>query len=176
MKVTNCFYIVLLVLLTSPANADNLATSLSNCSKVEQDLERLSCFDLLSAQYKTQAATNAPKGPTKNMVKDSISKALAAKPVPSEVLEFGASHIKNNDNDAEEIEFIVLTASKVEKDAFDKLVLSFENGQIWQQKDSRYFRMKKGEEVKLSKGALGAIYLKKNDESSNRSIRVRRLK
>ena len=180
MKLIKLIYACSFIILTSNANANNLNTSLVTCTNIKINTDRLACFDQLMSKYKVQSDITGEKATVHSKIYNNKNKENVNKPtlVPKAniVNEFGAAHLQVNKDKAEENTSIILTISKIKKNAYKQLVISFKNGQIWQQKDSGYFKLKSGEEVKLTKGALGAIYLKKNDENSNRSIRVKRVK
>lgn len=89
--------------------------------------------------------------------------------------DFGKEQIKKTTAEhVRDIKHIRLTISDLSKNPYGKWNISFENGQKWQQKDSIKLNLKKGQQVTLSKGALTAIYLQK--ENSSKRIKVKRLR
>jgi hypothetical protein len=160
------------------ASAFNIEASLSNCAKISKNEDRLACFDLLSNKFKILPIDKktAPKvmANTKNK-KHVQEKVIIARNKETTIEAFGASHLKNKHTESKETQSIVLTISKIKKNAHKELIISFENGQVWQQKDSSYFKIEAGNKVQLTKGALGSIYLKKTGDSKRR-IRVKRIK
>ncbi len=63
--------------------------------------------------------------------------------------------------------------SEIDTTAYGKLVLSFTNGQIWRQLDSRRTTLRPGDEVRISSAMSGSFLLSKS--SGGTSIRVRRI-
>lgn len=150
--------------------ANNMSEALVSCSKVEQDSARLACFDKLSADIDKIAKID------KSSEQQIVKQVLKPKKISEEerIANFGALHIKSK-NDVNE-EKIVLTISKLNKNRHGKLRFIFKNGQRWKQTDTNRLLVKEGDSVALTKGALGAIYLKLNKPDTKRKIRVKRTK
>ena len=62
--------------------------------------------------------------------------------------------------------------SKVDKDKRGKLILSLDNGMVWKQTNSAFFRPQVGDLATIERGAMGVFYL--GVEDSNRRIKVKR--
>jgi len=154
----------LLLIKTVSAEESELANKVKTCSQVSENQARLSCYDALSSK--------------KSVAKAVTSKSVTAeKPTMSEqeIDGFAKSHVQKTDEElANEINTITLTISKLSKTVRGQWKLSFENGQKWQQKDSAKLKLKQGIKVILTKGALGSVYLQK--ENSNKRIKVKRVK
>lgn len=65
------------------------------------------------------------------------------------------------------------TIATISLGAHNKLTVTLDNGQVWQQTDSVRVPWKAGEEILLERGALGSFFMKK--PVGGRSIRVRRV-
>jgi hypothetical protein len=105
---------------------------------------------------------------------------VAAAPVAKSVqvdpaADFGADNLESTIQASKknEVAKIFLTISEVEKDPYGALKISFNNGQVWKQTDSRNFRLKSGQKVYIEKAALGSFLL--GAEGRNSTIRVKRL-
>jgi hypothetical protein len=142
---------------TVQAKETELIDKVQACSQMRQDTARLACFDQLT--YISNSTKLAP------------TTALTA----SQVDDFSKGHVKKTAEEvAKEINSITLTISTLSKTVRGQWKLIFENGQKWQQKDTGKLRLKQGDLVVITKGALGAVYLQK--ENTNKRIKVKRLK
>jgi len=140
------------------ANEAELTAKLQLCSEINQNEARLSCFDQLASKQADEELAAQKTGLTAQQVDD-----------------FSKGHvIKTDEQRAKEINSITLTISKLTKTAQKQWKITFENGQKWLQKDGNRMKLKIGEVVTLHKGALGAVYLQK--ENANKRIKVKRLK
>jgi hypothetical protein len=156
----------LLLVKTVSAEESELLSKIKICSLVSESQARLSCYDALTNINTSSMAIVVP------------SKTVSTEKPPisaEEVDDFAKSHVqKSEEEQANEINSITLTISKLSKTVRGQWKLSFENGQQWQQKDAAKLRLKEGIKVILTKGALGAVYLQK--EHSNKRIKVKRVK
>lgn len=156
----------LLVILTvasfiKPIKANELA-AIKACAKIAKDDARLTCFDQLAEQLlSTELSPLA----------EPLSTQKTQRQQTKSIEQFGQEHIKSSNEHELSVDFTIKLLSK---NAKKRWVITFENDQVWQQKDSEYLSLSIGDEVQLSKGALGAIYLQK--AGSNRKIKVRRQK
>ena len=152
--------------LTQSATAEEsaLTNRLQDCSQIEQDQARLTCFDGLTASIDLAVVVSS------NAI---ISGPM--KPSAADIDAFGKEQLQKSAEElAQEVNHITLTVSKLAKSVRGQWKITFVNGQKWQQNDSTSFRIKTGDRVVLSKGALGAVYLKK--EHTHKRINVKRLK
>jgi len=156
MKMLALYSVVSCLFLTQAVSAKepSLTAKVQSCSKIIQDTARLSCFDQLSKKQ---------------------PKIVQAGLTTQEIDLFAKEHVKKTDEElAKEINSITLIISKVSKTLRGELKITFSNGQKWQQKDGKKMKLKVGEQVSLHKGALGSVYLQK--ENGNKRIKVKRLK
>ncbi|GAB0111172.1 hypothetical protein [Pseudoalteromonas distincta] len=158
----------LLVLLSAPtfaAQTEFNTQALQACSFIENDFNRLLCYD------------NTVAG--KSLLKPSVTKKLtppttAAAPiqVKEKVDDFGLEHKKEAQVEKEtEIKAVV---TSVKEAAYGELIISLDNGQQWRQIGSDSMRLKENETIVISRGAFSSFLLKK--DGKNRSIRVKRTK
>jgi len=151
------------------ANGTELAVKIQACNKIHANEARLACFDEL-----TDKKNNEKKSPSVAVLPTAALPAVTEL-TDKQVDSFSKEHIKKSEEELEsEINIITLIVSKVTKTVYEKLNITFENGQQWRQKDSKRLRLAAGDKVILSKGALGSVYLKK--EGTNKTINVKRLK
>jgi len=157
--------------------AETLVERMNACAQTKDSLVRLMCYD------------NLAKGDLllKNNIKDIELKVTDKKPIVSKKIpsssatakvknkddSFGEEHlVKEKRHDGiKQVNFII---ASVDKDIRGNLRFVFENGQVWKQIGESHFSVKVKEHVKISKGMLGAFYLKKLNQ--NKSIKVKRIK
>ena len=148
------------------ATDTRLNHALITCSNISDNLARLTCFDSYIMNNKAVVVK------AENDISKSESHLTRT---DQDIDNFAKEQLKKTDEErTKEITAITLTISTLSKTAYGKWNISFENGQQWQQKDSTKLNLKIGQRVVLSKGALSAIYLQK--ENSKKRIKVKRLK
>lgn len=147
--------VLLLFSFTNNLYADQTA-ALMACASITNDAERLACFDKIVGK--------------RTVSKGVYREAEQANNLSKQTHQFGQEHIEEQKS-AQAVDFVI---NSLEKSASKRWIITFENGQIWQQQDTEYLSLSAGDSVKLSKGVFGAIFLQKN--GSNRKIKVRRQK
>ena len=187
---------VLLVVLSGSVSAADLSSQLTQCSKENDSLKRLMCFDQVALKAASKP-TDTASTPTVNPVEAApVVKSTAEKEVIEKTVDvvstekvpvktpavasassqraediFGKESIKKMDV-VDEVNFTIKTASLSLR---KKWRFTFENGQQWEQKDSdKFAKFKSGDQVLIKRGLMNAFYLKKLD--ANRTIRVKRIK
>lgn len=158
----------LLVLLSTPAVYANTINeqALQACSFIENDFNRLLCYDnTVAGKPLTNSIQHA-----KPLQIDEPPKTATTPPSKSnKPVEFGLEHQNNNKNIEQAIEANVL---KIEEAPYGELIITLENNQQWRQIGSDKMRLSKGDTVIISRGMFNSFLLKKADQ--NRSIRVKR--
>ena len=155
-----------------------LALALESCRAEQNSSKRLLCYDQISlgSSEKVVSAV-APKPtaivkqeaiPTTENSNETTSKSRAAT-ITTSSSEFG---LENRRELSELPDRISVVVTKISFNLYKKLIIEFDNGQIWQQTDSTTYPIKVGEQHFIRRGALGAFYL--GNEKSNRRIKVRR--
>lgn len=150
-------------------NDSDLLINLRHCSKISNNDARLNCFDKLIPRTTKQiitAVTTVAAPPQPPKVK---SKSVEQKQIDN----FAKEHLKKS-KEEQGPSSIVSTIIKAKQLLRGQWVIELENGQKWQQKDTARIKLKVGNKIRLDKGALGAVYLYKED--SSRNIKVKRLK
>ncbi|KGJ97494.1 hypothetical protein [Colwellia psychrerythraea] len=159
-KLTTCVA-VSTILLVQPVVAEEseLVSKVQTCSKISDSQARLNCFDKLTdSRGVTENIADAPSSLTEEQIDD-----------------FAKDHVQKSKEDlAKEINSITLVISKLTKSVRGQWKITFENGQRWQQQDASRIKLKQGNRVILTKGALGSVYMQK--ENTNKRIKVKRLK
>ena len=127
-------------------------TSLIACTRIDADTERLACFDrAMKATGKSTPQAPAPAARTPEQAFGLSSKQVLA-PAPAKL----HAHIVS-----------------VSHSAADRQVFVLDNAQTWQQIElDPDFTVHMGQEITLSKGALGSYWLAVD---SHRATRVKRL-
>jgi hypothetical protein len=154
---------------------------LKKCAATKDSLERLVCYDNFVKLLNSNVDTKAPVIVRATEPKDTKSDVVALRPSAAKpevvqqkkknVDEFGEEHLVKPEESINEVFFTVKSVKKI---VHNKLSITFENGQVWKQSDDNYIKILPGDRVKLTKGMLGVIYLK--TENQNRRIKVKRRK
>ena len=165
----------LLVLLSAPTFAAQTqfnTQALQACSFIENDFNRLLCYDntVAGKSLTKPTVTKTLTPPTAN----NVPQVVAAAPIQAKVKadDFGLEHKKEEQVEKEtEIKAMV---TSVDEAAYGELIISLDNGQQWRQIGSDSMRLKEDDTIVISRGAFSSFLLKK--DGKNRSIRVKRTK
>ena len=179
--------LILVTILIVSLSANCLADSTENllkCAEKKDSLVRLLCYDdIAKGLVKSEVASTynaVPSGSiASNSVVNKVPKAnmssVQKPPVLSQENQFGSEGLTSkNKQSTEELSQLVTTIKSIKKTVYEQWNIVFDNDQVWKQVGSDYIRLAVGDEVVVSKGALGSYKLKK--AGSNRSIRVKRSK
>jgi mannose-6-phosphate isomerase class I len=161
-----------LFLITTHAHA-GIEQQLAGCAAKTDKLDRLLCYDKLAqsvGQVAPQAA-NQEAAQTVVSVTSGMSQTQAME-TPSQERVEDAFGMKQKPVDA--IERLDLEVAAVKKDAYGVQIISFSNGQVWKQIETRRFKLEPGQRVYIEAGALGSFLL--GSEDRNSTVRVKRLK
>lgn len=166
-----------LVLGAAGVQASTVAQAVKDCSQEQNSLKRLVCYDKISKalnQYQDAALPGAASV---------VVSGQTAEPAPSDAPVGGAMRTQDPADyfgmehkqkaSAEELDKILITVSKVDKDPYDKLILTLGNGQQWKQIDSQRYYLPDGQ-LYIERGVLGSFFL--GSEDSKRRMRVTRIK
>jgi hypothetical protein len=117
------------------------------CKKLDDDKQRLNCYDNLA-----------------------LDKKFAKKTAKEKVIDnFGIEHKTALQNAQDKLTGVV---AKVKKSPYGKLKIYLENGQQWDQVDRGKLKVTIGDKVEIERGSLGAFFLVK--KGSDRRIKVKR--
>lgn len=145
-----------------------LVDGLSHCMSIENSEQRLNCFDDLANQNVKVISTVKANDEVATTQSEQVKLEEAKK-----IDDFSKEDLKKTEEEKGP-DSIIATISNVKQLIRGQWVIYFENGQKWQQQDSAKIKLKIGDNVRLKKGSMGAVYLFKED--SHRNIRVKRLK
>lgn len=141
------------------------------CSSIESDAERLACYD--DAVGRTQTAQEAGEFTTvtrqeaEDVQRDTFGFSLPSLPrfnLPT----FGGGSNRDDGvqtNEEGEITEVTLQIERIYADAYDKVVIEFENGQRWRQSDSdriRISRLRPPTEATIKRASLGSFLIRLN--------------
>ncbi len=140
--------------------------ALEACSLIENDFNRLLCYDNIMAGKSIGSARSESKIPQHAKAHKQAAKEKQAT-APKD--DFGLEHKEIVKEQEDEIR---VTVTKAEKAPHGELVITMDNGQIWRQIGSERFRLKEGDKVVISRGMFNSFLLKL--EGQNRTIRVKR--
>ncbi|GAA0358387.1 hypothetical protein GCM10009092_23250 [Bowmanella denitrificans] len=178
MKIKQLFLALPFCFLGVFAQAETLASALQACTKEQNSLKRLVCYDKVAkdasqfeggdrvlsthqaiSQVRGQSARQDGPLPTQQTVETT-----------SQEQNFGLEHVTRPENEEDKI---YVTLQSKDQDAYGKLILTLTNGQIWKQSDSGNFPIPNGQ-LYIERGMLGAFFL--SSDEANRKIRVKRIK
>jgi hypothetical protein len=174
--------------------AEALPPSLRACMNETDASRRLACFDRESALLAGESAPVARQAdpapaparpaapaPTAPVASPAATAGAAAAATQSEMDKFGyrgnmARADLDKQKEAEQgFEQLTAKVTEVEKLPAGGLVLTLDNGQMWQQKTAdRGIRVKVGDQVTIKRGVLNSFLL--TSASNNGSMRVARVK
>ncbi|GGQ30971.1 hypothetical protein [Shewanella litoralis] len=175
---------ILLMSVNAQANTQ-LVDQLSVCATKSNNAERLSCYDQLAANVESVAMPQA--APTQVEVTEIaqapvvtlpvVTKTTPASPITTtkvtpelKVEDFGLQKKVVED----EVSKLYFTVAKVSKTASGAIVITLDNGQVWQQTNAERYKVKKGQVVYIETGALNSFLM--GSDERNATTRVKRLK
>ena len=89
--------------------------------------------------------------------------------------QFGEEHLtKSKEYEKNQLNEVIFTIKSVTKNKRKQWLITFNNDQVWKQIEHEYIKLSAGDDVELTKGMFGAIYLRKI--GNNKKIKVRRNK
>jgi len=152
-----------LCLLASTSGAADLPASIARCKAITDDTARLACYDAATgrsdAVYIPASSAGAAAG---------AASASAAQPGPMAAGSTAPSPLAET-KPAKSFESRVRSAKRLPAGTW---VIALEDGTNWIQADSaQQWTLELGDPVVLTRGVMGAWYLKKS--GSNRTFRVR---
>lgn len=180
--------------------AEALPPSLRACMSETDASKRLACFDHESARLANESAPVARQAPpppathpepataaptaARTVVAATTDAPAAPAPAKSAEEKFGyrgniarADIDKKEEAERREAEQLTATVTEVSTLAHGELLLTLDNGQVWQQKPGdRGMRVKAGDEVSIKRGSLNSFLLTSKAKGASGSMRVSRVK
>ncbi|TGE83748.1 hypothetical protein C7Y70_09115 [Pseudoalteromonas sp. KS88] len=162
--------IALLSISTAYANEVNVQ-ALQACTFVENDFNRLLCYDNTMAGKSLSRPNNEKKQVSATKPAATAASAVAANNQIAKTKndDFGLEHkeaVKVNDDE------ITASVTSVKEAPYGELIITLDNAQQWRQIGSDRLRIDAGDTVVIVRGMFNSFLLKK--EGQNRSIRVKR--
>jgi len=139
------------------------------CAEKAGDAERLACYDEAVGRLKMAEEAGDVRTVTRAEV-EQVKKDSFGFSIPS-LPGFGKS-----DNDSEKLEEIALNITGISKNGYGKVLVTLENGQIWEQTDSKKVYVKKSKPPKqaiVKRAAMGSFMVKLDKQSGFRAKRVK---
>jgi len=161
--------LVLVFSISLPTLSANLQQAIDDCRVINEAAKRLACYDQLSTLVPTQQDTKT--------VDDQVI-------MDTPIAQNNEATTTFTDKFADFFGFEEKEIAKRIPDAMDvfvknvsssngKLIIRLENGQVWQQIDSKYYRYEDSKgQAYIQKGALGSFFFSQKDTKTR--IRVRR--
>jgi hypothetical protein len=157
--------------------AQTLAERVSQCAQVQDRTSRLSCYDHLAADISGRGAapqaSPVPAAPTTSSA-PAVPAASGATPATAEA-NFGVSGGPlAAKRQAVALKEIAGRVTRVAARPRGELVITLENGQVWQQHEaSESFELKVGDEVQIQSGALGSYIMISPSKRGTKVTRIR---
>lgn len=181
-----------LLLLSSLSIASPIdAQALEACTKIANDVNRLACFDqALTSQPLTKTDASIDVNKDANIeIETAPIVAVTAKQIKTQPLTAAPSEKSEPAATSNESDFGLSAKVLLEKSTQTQSIsaqvnaikesvngyntFTLSNEQRWKQSESRSYRIKVGDTVIISRGAMGSFLMKK--QGANRTIRVKRL-
>ncbi len=178
-----------LALAVCPATADTDKEASTEdvyaCASIETDTDRLACYDLAVGRLKQAEdageITTVSRREVEEVRKDSFGLSLPSLPALA-MPKLGGARDGDDDsgkgddgvNAGDELSTIESAVLRVDEDPFGKLIVTLENGQVWQQTGSRsvYVSSRGPQTAVVRRAALGSFMMK---IGNGRSFRAKRL-
>ncbi len=172
-------------------HAETVTQALEKCRGVDNSLQRLVCYDRvaknvnqyaggqesISAVPRPQLApANAPEATMPPLpAKPPVASAPPAKPKVDtqgqQDIAFGMEQKRVREQKEASMTATVTTLSS---NVRGNLIVTFDNGTVWQQSDDTDLNLKEGQKVTVERGMFGAFYAKV--EGMKRKMKVKRIK
>lgn len=145
------------------------AEDLQQCRAIADATARLLCYDqYVDAQTASVATTSVPAATTVTASPATTSTA-PAKTARDEAL-FGTS----GETIESQIADLTVQVQTISTDSRQKLLLTMQNGQRWQQLDNAFLKVSQGDSCVISSGVFGSYTMK--CQQGTKSIRVKRIR
>jgi len=180
MNRTKSFWLAFLTLVAAAGQADELYDELAVCRGLPSDEARVLCYD---AAVDRSRQTGGPRPEPATAIP-----AATVEPAAAAASSAGSAGISQEElfgQDSKEVQRTVEEATgsegidslnaqitRLQQSGYDKVLITLDNGQVWQQVDASSLRLKVGDDVMIERAALGSFMLKK--KGSKRTMRVSR--
>lgn len=167
------------MLLTAlPAAADEVASTdaVYACASLDDDMARLACYDdavgRLKAAEEAGEVTTVSKAEVEEVQREAFGFSLPSLPKLA-MPRFGGGEDKDDDGT---INSVTTGVASIKTSRINGLAVTLENGQVWQQTDTRrvsYSKRKGVEEAEVKKASFGSFMMKLDGGTA---FRVKRIK
>ncbi|MBU0913318.1 MAG: hypothetical protein KKF22_12350 [Gammaproteobacteria bacterium] len=164
--------IVVAGLLVSAANATELSDQLTQCRTLQNDLQRLTCYDNIGQKTSKPVAEAVVTNEIQNTeIAPTVSSPVTSSPVTVATTNdsFGIEH-KIAERTVPSIDSTVVNIEQSKRGFW---TVTLDNGQKWRQITSDGFVLRKGEAVVIRRGSFNSFLLTK--KGSERQTKVARL-
>jgi len=185
-------WLTVLVLTAGAAQADELYDELVVCRGLPSDEARVICYDAAVDRSRQKggprpapAEVNPPVSPAETPAATTpaavepaaaaASGATAASISQEELFGQSSGEVQRTVDEAtgsESIDSLGAQITRLQQSGYDKVLITLNNGQVWQQVDTSSLRLKVSDDVMIERAALGSFMLKKT--GSKRTMRVSR--
>lgn len=192
MNRTTILWLAVASLVATTSQADELSDELLVCRDLTSAVARLDCYD--AAVDRNRQRGNPPpeatagRPPVSPAETPSATPPAAVGPAAAAATGAGAAGISQEElfgqstaevqrtveetTGDERIDSLSAQITRLQSSGYDKVAITLDNGQVWQQVDSSSLRLRVGDDVMIERAALGSFMLKKT--GSKRSMRVSR--
>jgi hypothetical protein len=178
-------FAILVLVSPAAASADALRDELRVCRDLPDDDARLICYDAAvdrsrQSGYSSPApASQSPPAavPAEPAGAPGTAAAAAATGTLTQEDLFGKTgdEVERTVEEAtgsERIESLSATVTRLQQYAYDRVLITLDNGQVWKQVDTSSLRLRVGDAIDIERASLGSFMLRK--QGSKRSMRVSR--
>jgi hypothetical protein len=141
------------------------------CAGTEDDVARLACYDAavgrLKAAEEAGEITTITREEVEDVQRDTFGLSFPSLPA------IAIPRLGGDGDDGDRLDAITLAVTDIERNSYDKAVITLENGQVWLQTDGGMFSIRGIEEAEIRRAALGSFKMKLD---GGRAFRVRRLR
>lgn len=163
---------LLTLFISNIASAETLSEAMTKCSKVDNSLKRLVCYDKLHRQAQGYTDSELPARITSPSAHAGNSLPTANSPQQRYTGNSTAEERFGQRAPDKDIESLTATVAAKKKNRSGRMILTLSNGQVWTQIDDEYLGVKVGDSINIERGMLGSFLLRKS--SGSKPIRVKR--
>lgn len=167
------------------ATAETLSEALLKCSKEQNSLKRLVCFDSVTKDVKQYEDGERPAFTIPSFGNEPVARREPAAPrsnagqarttpapnqPESDISDLGLPKVVKRD--IKKGEKVYVTVAEAKRDPRKKWILTFENGQEWRQTDTVSIKVEAGDVMYIERGIFGSFFASSDD--IKKRIRVKR--
>lgn len=178
-RITSAFAILTFATVAAAVHADELLDELLLCRDLSSDEARVICYDA-SVDRSRQRGAPPPAAAEASTPPVPAAAVVAGGAAASEISQedlFGKSgdEVQRTVEEVtgnERIESLNARITELRQAGYDKVAMTLDNGQTWQQIYSSSLRLRVGDDVRIERASLGSYMLHK--AGSKRTMRVKR--